>query len=253
MGPGKTFRVFVLALFTSVSSHAISISTEAHLFLCPTQGQNVSESLGFPQSPENYFLWFFENEDLELLNNGLVMRLKEYPGSAKEKMTYKVPYNPLNPPQDSWSDREDFKCEKDFYNDHESIKCSLTQKHRNVDNILYQNANWQSLLDEDSHAFLDEFAQLDPREKYNILTLGRISVTKIENGHIDLEHWFLPNSRESIWELSQKSTEQNDAPELLHQLEKLAWQSDVEICRNQHISKSRLAIEDLSESVYLLK
>jgi hypothetical protein len=121
------FTVFVCAgiSFCSASHAQERCSAEVKLLLSPMETQPARSALNFTKEVAG-FVYFFDTDSLDLLANGVILRLRR---SRNSDLTIK-----LRPPKGkkffaAAGDHEDFKCEKDFTGDGVQLSYSIQRKY----------------------------------------------------------------------------------------------------------------------------
>jgi hypothetical protein len=204
--------------FGSASHGQERCSAEVKLLLSPKETEPARSALNFTKEVAG-FVYFFDTDSLDLLANGVILRLRR---GLDSDFTIK-----LRPPKGmkflaTAGDHEDFKCEKDFTGDGTQLSYSIKRKYTgeqlpmtggDITRLLSQR---QKKLLSEAHVFVDW-----SRVKRVVEIKSTTWETRAQAGarKLTLEAWEWPDG--NLLEISTR-TRPDDGPSTYLELKKLA-------------------------------
>ena len=221
--PKRTVPLFIVFVCAGISlcsaSHAQErCSAEVKLLLSPMETQPARSALNFTKEVAG-FVYFFDTDSLDLLANGVILRLRRGPDSdltikwrlSKGKKFFATP-----------GDHEDFTCERDFTGDGAQLSYSIKRKYTaeqlpmtggDITRLLSQG---QKKLLQGAHVSIDW-----SRVKRVVEIKSTTWETRAQAGarKLTLEAWEWPDGK--VLEISTR-TRPDDGPSTYAELQELA-------------------------------
>jgi len=229
-----------------------SLPVEIHISVCSGVSETVQKLGLTPTFDEHRTGWFFDNDELALLNQGLMIRARQKDGASHAQITVKLrPYDSARV-SDHWFSDDDFKCETDDYGVSSDVgACSLNAKLKTKTlNQMVSNFDDSTLLSNDQRSFLSE--NLSPLPSFaGVRALGPIDVSdwdfKSTDGthDLELEVWQV-SGMDPVIEVSTR-TSTGAAPQLRDVLTRMILDRGLNLCRRQD-GKSRQTLEYLAKA-----
>jgi len=193
-------------------------SAEVKLLLSPKETEPARSALNFTKEVAG-FVYFFDTDSLDLLANGVILRLRR---GLDSDFTIK-----LRPPKGkkfstTAGGHEDFKCEKDFTGDGAQLSYSIGRKYTSEqlpetgEDIARLLSEGQKKLLREAHVSVD-WSRVKRVAEIKSTTWGTRAQAQIRK--LTLEAWEWPNG--NLLEISTR-TRPDDGPSTYAELQELA-------------------------------
>jgi hypothetical protein len=223
LSPNRAVPLLILLLcgeisFCSTSRAQERCSAEVKLLLSPMETQPARSALNFAKELTG-FVYFFDTDSLDLLANGVILRLRR---GVDSDLTIKLRLPKEKKLFAAAGDHEDFKCEMDFTGDGAQLSYSIKTKYTaeqlpmtggDITRLLSQG---QKKLLQAAHASIDW-----SRVKRVVEIKSTTWETRAQAGarKLTLEAWEWPDG--NLLEISTR-TRPDDGPSTYAELQELA-------------------------------
>jgi hypothetical protein len=237
----RLFSLFAALLLSSILHAQKGCDVEAKLLLSPTDEQAAVTALNL-KSEATGFVYFFDTNNLDLLSQGVIVRLRQGIGND---LTVKLRPSKGEKFSDSATEQETFKCEIDFIGDRAIPAYSISRRYTG-ETVPQTGSDISRLFSAGQKRLFEERKASIDWSRVERMVEIRATVWKSKTwpqfNKLTLELWEWPDGR--ILEVSTKSGS-HAGPRTYAQLQELVNSKLLPLSHDQR-SKTSTVLESIS-------